>query len=138
MDGSLVELVEDDRREVAEERILLQARGEDPFRREEDLRLRAELPLEPNVPADLAADRPVALECDPLREAARRDAARLQDDHRPVGGERWRDARGLACAGRGGHDDRARATDRVENRGKEAIDRKDHGTALGSRLWALG
>ena len=98
--AALVELVEDDGAEVREQRILLQARRQDALGREEHARRRAELALEPDVPPDFPAERPALLVGDARRQAARRDAPRLQDDHRAVGGERGRDACRLARARR--------------------------------------
>ena len=75
MDAALVELVEHDVRKSADERILLQPRRQDAFGRHEQARVLCESRLEPDVPADLAADRPAALVGDPRaieRAATRR------------------------------------------------------------------
>ena len=100
VDGSLVELVEHDRADAGDQRIVDQARGEDAFGGEQDARRRREPALEAHVPADLLAERPAALLGDPARDGPRRDPPRLQHQHRPVGGERRRQPRGLAGAGR--------------------------------------
>ena len=94
--AALVELVEDDGPEIPEERILLQARGQDALGREEHRRLWPELALEPDVPPDFPADRPALFVGDARRQAARGDAPRLENDHRPVHGERGRHAGRLA------------------------------------------
>ena len=54
------------------------------------------LPLEPDVPADFAAERPAALVGDPPRDRARGHAPRLQQQHRPVG-RRAPAARASSC-----------------------------------------
>ena len=84
VDAALVELVEDDRVKARQQRVLLKARGQDPLGGEEQARLGPEPALEPDVPPDLAAERPALLVRDPPRDAARRHTARLQhDDRRP-------------------------------------------------------
>ena len=65
---------------------------------------RAEAPLEADLPAELAADRPAALVGDPRRDRSRRDAPRLQQDHRSVVEQRRRHAGRLAGAGLRGDD----------------------------------
>ena len=100
MDAALVELVEDDRPKVGEERILLQPGRQDAFGRQQHPGVRTELLLEADVPADLAAERPAAFDGNPPRDRPRRDAPRLQHDDRTVRGERRRHPRGLARAWR--------------------------------------
>jgi hypothetical protein len=78
VDAALVELVEDDHVEIAQQRIRLQPRGQDAFRRDEQARPRVEAALEADLPADLLADRPAALVGDAARERASGDAARLE------------------------------------------------------------
>ena len=65
-------------REVAQQRILLQARGQDAFGDDEQPRVGGELALEADVPADLAAERPAALVGDAPRHRSRRHPPRLQ------------------------------------------------------------
>ena len=84
MNAALVELVDDDRLEVRQERILLETRGEHAFGRDKQLRTRAEAALETDLPANLFTDRPAALERDTLRDGARRDPARLQQNQRTI------------------------------------------------------
>ena len=69
VDAALVEFVEDDRAEVREQRVLLEARRQDAFGRKQHARRRAEAPLEPDVPADLGAERPALLVGDAPRDA---------------------------------------------------------------------
>ena len=111
-------------RKSAEERILLQARREDALGREEHRRLRAELALEADVPPDFAADRPSLFGGDARRQAPRRDATGLQDDHRPVDGERGRDAGRLARARRRRHDRGAALADARADLGNQGVDRE--------------
>jgi hypothetical protein len=94
-----VEFVEDDRLEIREQRVLLQARGQHAFGGDEQLRARAESLFQPDLPADLAADRPAALVGDALRDGTRGDAARLKQDQRAVVDQRRRNASGLAGSG---------------------------------------
>src|SRR5712672_3646359 len=65
VDAALVKLVEDDGGEVRQQRIALQARGEDAFGYDEQPRVGAEAALESDLPADLAAERPALLMRDP-------------------------------------------------------------------------
>ena len=124
VDAALVELVEDDGGEVGEQRIALQPRGQDAFGDDEQPRVGAEAAVETHLPADLAADRPAALLGDARGNRPRGDAARLQQDERTVGGERRRNPRRLAGAGRGGDDRGARPPDAVDDLPEEVIDRK--------------
>ena len=124
VDAALVKLVEHDRREVAEQRIALQAGGQDAFGDDEQPRVRAEAALEPDLPADLAAKGPAALACDPRRDRARRDPPRLQQDHPAVGQQRRRHTGRLAGAwGRGDHRG-ARTADAIDDLIEERIDRE--------------
>ena len=82
MHAALVELVEDDRSEIREQRILLQARRQHALGRDEQTRRGAEPALEADLPADLAADRPAALVGDARGDRARGDAPRLQQNER--------------------------------------------------------
>ena len=124
MNAPLVELVEDDRSEARQERVLLQPRREYALGRDENPGAIAELPFEPDVPADLAPDRPALLRRDPPRDRSCRDAARLQNDRRPVRRQRRRHARRLARAGRRREHERPIAPDRGDDVGKEGIDGK--------------
>ena len=127
VDAALVELVEDDGPEAGEQRVLLQPGGQDAFGREQHPCVRTELPLEADVPADFAAQRPAAFGRDTPRDRPRRHAARLQHDDRTVRGQRRRDARGLARPGvRGQHQGPSLPDQRKDVR-NERIDRKrDH------------
>ncbi len=101
MNAALVELIDDDRGDVAQQRIALQVRGQDAFGDDEQARVRGELPLEADVPADLAADGPAALVGDASCHRARGHAPRLQQQHAAAIDERRRHARRLAGARRG-------------------------------------
>ena len=72
MNASLVKLVEHDRREIRQQRILLKARRQDAFGDDEQARVSREMPVESNLPAYFAADRPLAFFGDPTRHGARR------------------------------------------------------------------
>ena len=80
VNASLVKFVEDDRLKVRQERVVLQPRGQDAFGHHEQPRVAGEAPLEPDLPADLAANRPAALLGDARRDGPRSHAARLQQD----------------------------------------------------------
>ncbi len=59
VNASLVELVEDDRREVREQRILLKARRQYPFGDDEQTRIARRTLVEADLPADFAPERPL-------------------------------------------------------------------------------
>ncbi len=88
VDAAFVEFVEHYRRDVREQRILLQARGEDAFGHDDQRRPGGEPFLEADVPAHLAAERPAAFLGDARRHRAHGDAARLQHEHAAVLHER--------------------------------------------------
>ena len=111
MDASLVELVQHDRGEVREQRILLQARRQDPFRDDEQTGIAGEALLEPDLPSDLAPNRPTLFLRDSRRHGACRHAPWLQQDHGTGRGQRWRHPGALARARRGGEDQRAMTID---------------------------
>ena len=90
--------------------------------------------LEPDVPPDLAAERPALLVGDPPRDAARGHTARLQHDDRPRGGERRRDPRRLARARRGRHDQGAVLANARDDLGDVRIDREGREGHLGILL----
>ena len=135
MDAPLVELVEHDDVEVAEQRIALQPRREDAFRRHEQVRRRREAALEADLPADLLADRPAALVRDASGQRARRDTPRLQQDR---AAERGRAPAGCAssCPSRAARRPRrVRArTDVGDDRGRHA-GRSGAAFAPESALW---
>ena len=83
---------------------------------------RGEPALEPHVPADLASERPALLVGDPPRHRARRDAPRLQHDHRPVGRQRRRHPRRLSGARRGRQDQRPPRAHRGQDLGNIRVD----------------
>ena len=91
-----MELVEHDRLEVAQQRVLLQPRGQDSFGGKEHARVGAELPLEPDVPADFLADPPALLLGNAARHRACRDTPRLEHDDWSVHRKRGRHASGLS------------------------------------------
>src|SRR5260221_327213 len=61
VDAAFVNLVEDDGAEIRQQRIGLQPRGQDAFGDDEQARRRAEVAVEPHLPADFAAESPAAL-----------------------------------------------------------------------------
>ena len=99
MNASLVEFVEDDGREIGEQRILLKARRQDAFGHDEQPRVASEALFESDLPANFAAEGPLAFVCDAPRNGARRHTARLKEDDRSRIDQRRRNARGLAGAG---------------------------------------
>jgi len=125
MDAPLVEFVEHDDVEVAEQRIRLQPRGEDPLGRHEQPGAAGEPPLEADLPADLLPDRPPLLRRDAPRQRAGGDAAGLQKDRPPqLAREGRRDARGLSRSRRRDDDGRAPGAHRGENGRDVAVDGK--------------
>src|SRR5688500_520831 len=101
MNASLVELVEDDGREIGEQRVLLKARRENAFGNDEQACAVCKPFLETNLPADFVSDGPTAFLGNASSDRARGETARLQQDHRSTVDQRRRDARGLARTGRG-------------------------------------
>ena len=80
VDASFVKLVEDDRREIRKQRILLQSRGQNAFGHDEQARVAAEALFESDLPADFAADRPpslLAIRRATARAATRRGCSRM-------------------------------------------------------------
>ena len=127
VDAALVKLVDDDRPEIREQRILLKARRENAFRCGEQARFRSEPPLKPDVPADLASNRPAALLGNAPDDGAGGYASRLKQDDRAVADERGRHARRLSRARLRHHNHRTRSLERSGDFRKIRIDRKfDH------------
>jgi hypothetical protein len=124
VDAPLVKLVDDDGGDVGEQRILLQPRRENAFSGEKDARFCRELSFEPDVPAHLAAERPVALVGDAARDRPCRNAAWLKHQNPAVGRECRRHARRLSRSGGGGKDERAARAYGLENRGDVRVDRQ--------------
>ena len=102
MYAALVKFVEDDGREIRQQRIVLQARGQDAFGHDEQPRVGAEAAFEADLPADLAAERPALLVRDPRGNRTRGHTPRLEQDDRAVRKESGRNASRLARAWRGG------------------------------------
>ena len=136
--ASLVELIDDERRDIAQQRIVLQIRGEDAFGDDEQPRVARELAIEADVPADLAADGPAALVGDSPRHRARRHPPRLQQQHAAAIDERRRHARGLAGARRGGQHRGAVAIERDTDVVERGINRQDRQHGVSSELTARG
>ena len=84
VNAPLVKLVDDDRAERREQRILLQPRRQDALGGDEQPRVGRELAVEAHVPADFAAERPPCSLRDAPGDRARRNAPRLQQQHRTV------------------------------------------------------
>ena len=124
MNAPLVKLVEDHDGEVAEQRIGLQARGEDAFRGHEQFRLRREAPFESDLPTDLVADLPAAFAGDAPRQRARSDTSRLQQDGLADRNERRRNAGRFAGTGRRDDDRGARRPHVIDDRADMFVDRE--------------
>ena len=100
---------------------------------------RTEVPLESNLPADLAAERPAPLVGDSAGDGAGRDPPGLEHEHGTVRGERGRQPGGLARSGRGRHDDCTILADPLEDPGHVRVERKgQHFSDLRSALGARG
>ena len=84
MNAPLVKFIEDDDVEIAEQRIALQARGQDSFRGHEQTRAIGEFPFEADLPADFVADRQAALGRDPARQRTGGNAPRCSRIVRPM------------------------------------------------------
>ena len=127
VDAPLVKLVENDRGESREQRVLLKPGGEYSLCRDQHARVWHELPLEPDVPAGLASRSPALLVRDPARDASRSHAPRLQENDRAIGRKRGRHTRRLAGARSGGDDSGARLPDARHDFADEGIYReRDH------------
>jgi hypothetical protein len=96
MNAALVKLVEHDDTEIGQERILLQARGQDAFGGDEQAGIGAESTLEPDLPADFVADSPRLLDGDSLGDGSRGGTPRLQQEYASGLGEERRNASALA------------------------------------------
>ena len=132
---ALVELVEDDRRHVRDQRILLQARRQDAFGCKQHLCVGAVAWFETHVPADLAPQRPSLLVGYAASQRAGRGAARLQHQHASVPCQRRRHSRRLAGARRRHEHDRAGRPERCPHRVEMRVDRqgRGHGTLSDER-----
>ncbi len=113
MNASLVKFIENDRREIRQQRILLKARRQNALGDDEQPRIARGTLFESNVPPDFAAERPLPFFRDAARDGARRDTPRLQQDDPSGVDERGRNAGRLAGAGRSGQHDRAAAREGV-------------------------
>ena len=82
MNAPLVELVEHDRREVREKRVLLQAGGQDALGGDQQPRVVLELALEADLPSDLPTESPAAFVGDAPGDAARGRTSGLENDGR--------------------------------------------------------
>ena len=80
VDAPLVELVQDDRRHVTEQRVVVEVGRQHALGDQAHARLGPEAAVEADVPADLAAGRPALLLGDAPRDAARRQPTGLQHD----------------------------------------------------------
>ncbi len=122
VDAALVELVHDERGDVAQQRVVLQICGQDALGDDEQPGVSAGLPLEADVPAHLAAQRPAAFIGNATRHGPGRDPPRLQQEHAaPVHQRRWH-ARGLAGPRRRRQHGRPVAIQRQADRADEGID----------------
>src|SRR5205814_4167183 len=90
MDAALVELVEHNGSKVRKQRVLLEARRENAFGRDQEPRPRAESSLEPDLPSDVFSDDPPPFLGDTLGDGPCRRPARLQEDDWTVLHERRR------------------------------------------------
>jgi hypothetical protein len=124
MHAALVKFVEDDGRELRQQRIVLQARGQDAFGHDEQPRVGAEAAFEADLPADLAAERPALLMRDPRGNRTRGHAPRLEQDDGAVREESGRNAGGLARAGRRGNHRGSRSPDAIDDLVEERVDRE--------------
>ena len=122
VEAALMKLVEDHRAKVAEQGIGLEPPGQDPLGRDDQPGLALESPLEADVPADLAPDRPSPFGRDPSREGTRGNAARLQQQDGTVDGQRRGYARRLAGARRSDHHDRATGAREVDDLVETLVD----------------
>ena len=110
VEAPLVELVEHDRADAREQRILGHLPQEDPVGDEADPRGGGDATVEADLVAHLRADLAAELEGDPPRRGPGREPPRFEDHHRPVPGEtgpedRRRHARRLPRARRRGKDE---------------------------------
>ena len=85
MNAALVEFVENDGRDVSQQRILLQPRGENSLGREDHARLFGEAALETNVPAHFLPGGPALLFRHAACHCSRGHPTRLQHDDASIG-----------------------------------------------------
>jgi hypothetical protein len=138
MDAALVKFVDDDGRDVGEERILLQVCRQDAFGDDDQPRVVDAAALEANVPADLPADGPAALACNPPRHRPGCHPARLQQQHLAAIDERRRHARGLAGARRRNQHRGAGAFEGLCDARDEGINGQNRRHGVSSKLTARG
>ena len=129
VDAALVELVEDDRADVLQERIGLEHLDEDALGDDQQAGRRSGPAVEAHVVADLAADRPAALLRDAPGGGAGGDPPRLEHDDSALAREpgveqRRRHARGLAGAGGRHEHRRRRGPHGDDDLGEDLVDRQ--------------
>ncbi len=132
--AALVKLVDDQRAYVAQQRIVLQIRGEDAFGDDDEPGFAGELAVKTDVPADLASYGPVAFLGDAARHRARSKPPRLQQQHPPTIHQRRRDSRCLAGARSGGKHSRTMLIERGPDRAGEGINRERRRHGVSSKL----
>jgi hypothetical protein len=136
--AALVELVEHDRAEARQERVRLQATGQDAFRRDEETRTGREAALEAHLPADVLSEGEPLLGGDAARDRARGEATGLEQEHPAVVEERRGDAGRLARAGRGNEHGGPRGRERRAHGADVGVDGKgDHQEMLAASAAAL-
>ena len=136
--AALVKLIDDHRRDVAQQRILLQIRGEDAFGDDEQTRVADELPLEADVPADLPAD--VQPRSSAMRRAMARAATRLGCSSRTGRDRPAPEVRAWSCRRRAPRSARPRDGGPVRRamRGECGINRQGRRHGVSSKLTARG
>ena len=137
----LVKLVQHHGADALEERIVEDLTVEDSLGLDPEPGPTRDLPLDPDLVADLLAERPTLFEGDPRGGGPRRHPARLEHDHSGVvrgkqagPDDRRRHPRGLARARRGDQDERPVGPQGLQDPGQAGVDRERmHGMSLASR-----
>ena len=124
-----MDLVEQHGADALQERVALQPLNEDALGDEEDPGVTGEVPLEADLPADLAAEGPTLLVGDPASRRPGRDPPWLEDEDLPAADhpgrhDRWRHPRRLPGPGRRLQHGIAACPQRVQKVGERFVDRQ--------------
>ena len=138
VNAALVKFIDHDRGDVAQQRILLEVCGQDALSDDKEASGLGEVPLETDVPADLAAERPALFFGDAPGHGPRRNPPRLQQQHAAAIHERGWHSRRLAGAGRGHQHGRSMAFQCIRNARQVGINGQGRRHGVLSKLTARG
>ena len=143
LQAALVELIEDDRADRFQKRLVVQPPQQDARRDGQDARPRPALAIEADVIADLVAQPPAALAGHPARRRPGRQPPRLQQHDllvsRQAGVQQGRrHARGLSRAGRSTQHGVGTAPQSIKQFRQHGVDRQEHSILVGYSLHGRG